>query len=66
MRINKTILEGAKQFTRLKSRWSRLPERFILDVMNNSTVDEKVLNKIRSKQLTERIREYARKKNTNG
>ena len=62
MKLNKSIIEGAKQFTRLKSRWARLPDNFILSVMNNSKVNETVLNNIRAEQLTQRIREHGRKK----
>ena len=70
MRLNKTIIENAKKFTRLKKRWSTLPENMILDIMHNSEIDEPVLNKVRSIKLNEYIKEqrkeYDRKKNTNG
>jgi len=38
-----------------------LPSNFILDVMENSEVNEIVLNKVRSINLTERIRENAKR-----
>ena len=70
MRLNKTIIENAKKFTRLKQRWKALPENMILDVMHNSEVDESQLNRMRSINLNnyikEQRREYGRKKQING
>jgi hypothetical protein len=61
MRLNKTIIENAKKFTRLKRRWSTLPESMVLSIMNNSEVDEVVLNKVRSIKLNNYIKEERRK-----
>jgi hypothetical protein len=62
MRLNKTIIENAKKFTRLKARWKALPEDMILEVMKNSEVNEVILNKVRTINFNERIREYGAKK----
>jgi len=66
MKINKTFIEKAHQFARLKKRWKALPENMILEVMDMSEVNEIVLNKVRSINLNERIREHGRKKQSYG
>ena len=66
MVINKTFLEKSQMYGRLKKRWARLPDNFIFEVMENSEVNEIILNKVRSIELNRRIKEYDRKKNTNG
>jgi len=69
MIINKTFVEKAHLFARLKKRWTALPDNWILEVME-SEVNETTLNKVRSdnfNQEVKRIRaEHDRKKNTNG
>jgi len=69
MKINKTFIYNSLRFKRLKKRWTALPHNMILDVMEKSEVNEPLLNKVRSINLNNYIKEQRRnydKKNTNG
>ena len=61
MIINKTFLEKAHQFARLQKRWKALPDNVILSVMEHSDINETTLNKVRSINLNNYIKEERRK-----
>lgn len=59
--INKTFIQNARIFKSLKKRWSMLPPNMIFKVMENSDINERLLNKIRSNNINERIREHGKR-----